>query len=117
MRLVCREILAPGDHVHTEREADSRNLRANIAEAEHAARLPVAALPHRELPAAGTQMCVFQGDLTHARKDERPGHLDGGACIVSRMRNHDISLGPRLPHRWPRCEDRSMRSALVAASA
>jgi hypothetical protein len=23
------------------------------------------------------------------------------ACIVSRMHYHDISLGPRLPHRWP----------------
>ena len=38
--LVGREILAPGDHIHTEREPDSHNLRANVAgKAENAERL------------------------------------------------------------------------------
>ena len=64
--LVCREVLAPGDHFHAEGEPDSRNLRANVAEAENAKRLAVETVAHRELPAAGAQMCVFQGDLTHA---------------------------------------------------
>src|ERR671919_2405473 len=72
LRLVCREILAPGDHFHAEREADSRNLRANVAEAENAERLTVETVSHRELPAAGPQMRVIQCDLTRARKDESP---------------------------------------------
>src|SRR5258707_5536824 len=93
LRLVCREVLAPGDHFHAEREADSRNLRANVAEAENAERLTVETVAHRELPAAGAQMGVFQCDLTRARKDESPGHLDGGPWIVSRMRYHDAAFG------------------------
>src|SRR6202035_2697760 len=90
--LVGREVLTPGDHFHAEREPDSRNLRANVAQAENAERLTVETVAHRELPAAGAQMCVFQCDLTRARKDESPGHLDGGACVVSRMRYHDTPL-------------------------
>src|SRR5439155_26543392 len=87
---------APGDHFHAERESDSRHLRANVAEAENAERLTMETVAHRELPAAGAEVCVFQGDLARARKDESPGHLDGGACIVSRMRYHDTSLGRGL---------------------
>src|SRR6266436_188759 len=95
-RLVHRKVLAPGDHVHAEREADSRNLRAHVAEAENAERLPVETVAYRELPAADAHMCVFQCDLTRARKDESPGHLDGGPWIASRMRYHDTSLGRGL---------------------
>src|SRR5271157_1910973 len=114
--LVGREVLTPGDYFHAEREADSRNLRADVAEAENAERLAVETVAHRELPAAGAQMCVFQGDLTRARKDESPGHLDGGACIVSRMRYHDASLGRGLHidgrvARTGRCDQLQSRQA------
>jgi len=114
---VRREVLAPGDHLHAEREADSRNLRANVAEAENAERLTVETVAHRELPAAGPQMRVFQCDLTRARKDESPSHLDGGACIVSRMRYHDTSLGRGLHidgrvARTGRCDQLQSRQAL-----
>src|SRR5262249_40943092 len=103
--------------LHAEREAASRILRANIAKAENAERLTVETVTHRELPAAGAQMGVFQCDLTRARKDESPGHLDGGPCIVPRMRHDDTSLGRGLyidgrVARTGRCDQLQSRQAL-----
>ena len=54
---------------------------------------------YRQAPHEGgnsEMLDLLREDLTRARKDESPGHLDGGACIVSRMRHHDASLGRGL---------------------
>src|SRR5262249_24470020 len=96
LRLLCREILAPGDHFHAERDANARNLRANVTKSENAEHLTVETVTDRVLPAAGAHICVFQCDLTRASKDESPSHLDGGTWVVSCMRYDDPSLGRGL---------------------
>src|SRR4029077_6464268 len=88
----------------------------DVAEAEDAERLAVGTSAYLERPAAGSHFCVFPRDLTRALKDESPGHLDGGACVVSRMRHRDTSLSRGLHiagrvARTGRCDQLQSRQA------
>ena len=58
-RALGREILAPGDHIHTEGLADLRHRAADVAEAEDPERPPGHVITDRLLPSAAAQRRVL----------------------------------------------------------
>ena len=86
------EILTPGDDVHAERQADPRNVRAHVAQADDAECLAGHVIAHAALPAAGAQRGGLREEMARAAEDERPRQLDGGARGVARMNHRDAPL-------------------------
>jgi hypothetical protein len=62
-RALGREILAPGDHLHTVRVADLRHRTADVAEAQDSKRLPGHVITDRLLPAAAVQRRVLGDEI------------------------------------------------------
>ena len=94
-RLLLRQVLAPGDDAHAEGEADAGDLRADIAEAEHAQGLAAQIGADGALPAARAQRRVFGGDMARAREDQSPCEFDRRRRRVTRGGDGDAALGRR----------------------
>src|SRR4029077_4005290 len=72
-RALGREILAPGDHLHTEGVADPSHRTADVAETQDTERPPGHAITYRLLPSATAQRRVLDDEITGTAQDKRPG--------------------------------------------
>ena len=80
--LLGGQVLAPGDRLHAEGDADARHRAAEPAEAEAANGLAGHAVADTGLPAALAHERVVLGDTPGRAEDEAPGEL-GGVLIAA----------------------------------
>src|SRR5881628_2505295 len=90
-----REVLAPRDHLHLEREADPGHARAQPAEPDDAERLAVQPEPAAHLPAALAGRAVFGGDAAEEREGEPPRQLGRRVGQPRGAAHRDLALAGR----------------------
>src|SRR6267154_6363728 len=71
-----REILAPGDHLHTEGLADLRHRTADVAETQDTERPSGHVITDRLLPSTATHRRVLCDEIAGTAKDKCPGQFD-----------------------------------------
>src|SRR5688572_23766615 len=94
-RLLGREVLAPGDHLHTHGGADPAHLGAQVAEPEDAERPPLQIEAQRGLPAtAGPHGLELLSEVACQGDYEADGKLRRGpACTARVAYGHAVRLG------------------------
>src|ERR1700674_685557 len=80
-----REILAPGDHLHTEGVADLCDRTADVAQTQDTERPSGQVITDRLLPSAAAQRRVLGDEIAGAAQDECPGQFDRRRRGVARM--------------------------------
>jgi hypothetical protein len=87
-----REILAPGDHLHTEGVADLRHRTADVAETQDPERPPGHVITDRLLPSAAAQRRVLGDKIAGTAQNKCPGQFDRRRRGVARMNDLDAPL-------------------------
>src|SRR6202162_2870737 len=118
-RALGREILAPGDHLHTEGVADLCHRTADVAETQDTERPPSHVITDRLLPSAATHRRVLCDEIAGTAQDKCPGQFDRRRRGVARMNDLHAPLfcspeidrgvpGPRRgahPELWQALDD------------
>src|SRR6202030_610657 len=105
-RALGREILAPGDHLHTEGVANLCHCTADVAETEDTERPPGHVITDRPLPSAATQRRVLSDEIDRGIPVCRRGdHAELGQALDDAARHRRA-----LPHyaddlEWPQALD------------
>ena len=103
-RRVRREILAPGDHVHLEGQADTRHPLADLAEAQQTETPALQVAADRGLPRpAAAKREVFRHQMPGQRENQRPGQLRRRLGPAGRAAHGDAAAHGGRARRSPRC--------------
>src|SRR3954469_12486376 len=87
------EVLAPGDDVHAEGDADAGDLGTEPAESDDAESPAREVAADGLLPATDAHGGVLLRDVAEGREDEAPGELGGGGRLRAGAADGDAQLG------------------------
>src|SRR5260370_36415640 len=101
-RFLGRQILAPGDCLHAESEADPGDAAAEPAETQEAQRLAGEAMADPRLPTALAHEGVVLGDAAGGAEGPGPGAVGGGFVDASPDPRGAVRGGARLRYQLVR---------------
>ena len=91
-RPLRRQILAPGDHLHTEGVTNLCHRTADVAETQDTERPPSHVVTDRLLPSAAAQRRVLGNEIAGTAQDKCPSEFDRRRRGVARMNDLHASL-------------------------
>src|SRR4029077_3712124 len=84
-----RQVLAPGNQVHSESAPDPRDLRSNPPKSQNAQGLSTEICAYSLLPSAGSDGVALRDDISRGGQDQRPGKFDRRIRPIPRMNHCD----------------------------